>query len=53
MRSRKTQMVRARKGHLVGRPGIPFELQDTDGRTHRLSDYRGCWLLLVFHRHLG
>ena len=31
---------------------IPFELTDTSGRAHRLDDYRGVWLLLVFHRHL-
>lgn len=30
-----------------------FELPDTEGRTHRLVDYAGQWLLLVFHRHLG
>jgi peroxiredoxin Q/BCP len=30
-----------------------FELSDTEGRTHRLADYAGQWLLLVFHRHLG
>jgi peroxiredoxin len=45
-------MVRGRKGHQVDRPAIPFELPDADGRTHRLSDYRRNWLLLVFHRHL-
>jgi peroxiredoxin Q/BCP len=36
----------------VGREAPPFELEDTAGRTHRLADYRGRWLLLVFHRHL-
>ena len=37
----------------VGKPAIPFELVDTADATHRLSDYQGKWLLLVFHRHLG
>jgi peroxiredoxin len=46
-------MVRGRKGFQTGRPAIPFELLDAEGRTHRLSEYRGHWLLLVFHRHLG
>jgi len=40
-------MGQGRQGHQVDRPGIPFELQDADGRTHRLSDYRQHWLLLV------
>ena len=37
---------------LVGRPAVPFALPDTQGREHRLEDYRGQWLLLMFHRHL-
>ena len=36
----------------VGRPAAGFHLPDTEGREHRLTDYRGSWLLLVFHRHL-
>lgn len=39
--------------NLVGQPAVPFALPDTSGRIHRLDDYRGAWLLLVFHRHLG
>ncbi len=39
--------------NLVGKPAVPFELPDIDGRIHRLEDDRGHWLLLVFHRHLG
>ncbi len=31
----------------------PFELPDSHGKTHRLSDYSGRWLLMVMHRHLG
>lgn len=38
---------------LTGRPAIPFSLLDSEGRGHRLEDYRGRWLLMVFHRHLG
>jgi peroxiredoxin len=38
---------------LLGTPAVPFELTDADGKTHRLANYRGAWLLLVFHRHLG
>jgi len=41
------------KGPRTGTPAIPFELPDANGRTHRLADYQGDWLLLVFHRHLG
>jgi len=38
---------------LVGQPAVTFNLSDAEGRTHRLDDYRGAWLLMVFHRHLG
>jgi peroxiredoxin len=37
---------------LVGRPAVPFALRDAQGGEHRLEDYRGQWLLLMFHRHL-
>lgn len=37
----------------VGSPAVPFALADTAGSLHRLEQYRGRWLLLVFHRHLG
>lgn len=37
----------------VGSTAIPFELKDVDGKAHRLEHYRGSWLLLMFHRHLG
>jgi peroxiredoxin len=36
----------------VGSPAVPFALEDTAGAAHRLEQYRGHWLLLVFHRHL-
>ena len=39
--------------NLVGQPAVAFELPDTSGRVHRLGDYDGSWLLLVFHRHLA
>lgn len=38
---------------LTGMPAAPFEHRDSEGRSHRLETYRGSWLLLVFHRHLG
>jgi peroxiredoxin len=38
---------------LTGKPALPFTLSDSSGRVHRSSDYRGSWLLMVFHRHLG
>ncbi len=38
---------------LTGKPAAPFELRDSKGRIHRLETYRGRWLLMVFHRHLG
>ncbi len=37
----------------IGQPAAPFSLPDAEGRVHRLEDYRGRWLLLVFHRHLS
>jgi hypothetical protein len=40
-------------GNLVGQPAFPFDLLDAEGKSHRLGDYRGSWLLMVFHRHLG
>lgn len=36
-----------------GQPAVPFKLSDTEGRVHRLEDYRDRWLLLMFHRHLS
>ena len=37
----------------LGRPAVPFELNDINGNAHRLEDGLGRWQLLVFHRHLG
>jgi len=39
--------------NLINQPAVPFTLQDATGKMHRLSDYSGFWLLMVFHRHLG
>jgi peroxiredoxin len=41
------------KSTRVGDPAVPFALPDAEGLLHRLEDYSGHWLLLVFHRHLG
>jgi peroxiredoxin len=37
----------------VGMPAVPFDLADTSGKRHRLDDFRGRFLLMVFHRHLS
>lgn len=39
--------------NLTGHPAIDFCLPDTQGQLHRLADFQGNWLLLMFHRHLG
>jgi hypothetical protein len=36
----------------VWSPAVPCALEDTAGAVHRLEQYRGHWLLMVFHRHL-
>lgn len=33
----------------VGNPAPAFELQDQDGKLHRLDDYRGQWLVVYFY----
>ena len=38
---------------LTGKPAFDFSLTDTTGQVHRLADFRGNWLLMMFHRHLG
>ncbi len=38
---------------LIGQPAFPFFLEDSNGKVQSLDDYRGSWLLMVFHRHLG
>jgi peroxiredoxin len=38
---------------LFKKTAIPFSLADSSGRIHNLEEYRGSWLLMVFHRHLG
>ena len=37
----------------TGESAVDFELPDAEGTVRRLGDYRGGWLLLVFHRHLS
>lgn len=37
----------------VGKHAVDFALKDATNSVHRLQDYAGDWLLLVFHRHLG
>jgi len=37
----------------IGEEAEPFELSDVHGNVYRLADYRGDWLLMMFHRHLG
>ncbi len=38
---------------LKGKPAIPFKRLDSNGHTILLDSYKGHWLLMVFHRHLG
>jgi hypothetical protein len=38
---------------MTGKSAVAFNLRDTSGELHQLADYRGSWLLMVFHRHLG
>lgn len=38
---------------LKGKRAIPFNLTDSNGHTTFLDNYKGSWLLMVFHRHLG
>lgn len=33
----------------LGKTAPNFELKDTDGRTHRLRDYRDTWVLVYFY----
>ncbi|CAG1008329.1 hypothetical protein MYXO_03714 [Myxococcaceae bacterium] len=37
---------------LVGSKAPDFELAEPSGAVHRLADFAGHYLLLVFHRHL-
>ena len=39
--------------NMTGQQALPFSLPDNNGRIHTLEEYRGSWLLMVFHRHLG
>ena len=33
----------------VGDNALNFNLPDSDGNMHKLTDYKGCWLLLYFY----
>ena len=37
----------------VGSPAVAFALADTAGTVYSVEQFRGRWLLMVFHRHLG
>ncbi len=38
---------------LKGKPAISFNRCDINGQTVFLDNYKGNWLLMVFHCHLG
>jgi hypothetical protein len=38
---------------LTGKTAIPFNIRDSEGHSHNLESYKGNWLLMIFHRHLG
>jgi peroxiredoxin len=38
---------------LTGKPAKNFSIKDSNGTLHTQEEYKGSWLLLVFHRHLG
>lgn len=42
-----------RMKNFINNPAPDFCLPDISANQHQLSDYRGRWLLLVFHRQLG
>ena len=37
----------------VGQQAVSFALQDDQGNTVCLDDFKGVWFLMVFHRHLA
>ena len=39
--------------YLTGKPAKNFSIKDSDGTLHTQEEYKGSWLLMVFHRHLG
>jgi mercuric ion transport protein len=50
---RKKPTQRNQRNNLKGQPAVPFKLLDSRGKTRHLDNYKGSWLLMVFHRHLG
>ncbi len=51
--SEKKKFKRWLMTDLKGELAIPFKRCDSNGRTILLDSYKGNWLLMVFHRHLG
>ena len=43
----------AMSGSKVGQEAPSLAVTDHKGREVRLEEFRGSWLLLVFHRHLA
>ena len=39
--------------NLTGKAAINFSIMDSNGTRHTQKEYKGIWLLMVFHRHLG
>jgi peroxiredoxin len=40
-------------GNRTGEKALAFTLSDENGGEIRLEDFKGSWLLMVFHRHLA
>ena len=38
---------------LTGKPAKTFSIHDSNGNLQSQEAYKGSWLLMVFHRHLG
>jgi peroxiredoxin len=38
---------------MKGKTAKPFSIRDSNGNLHSHEAYKGSWLLMVFHRHLG
>ena len=44
-----SNVASAAEGPAVGAPAPDFKLQDQNGKTHELKDYRGKWVALYFY----
>ncbi len=40
-------------GNRMGKKALAFTLSDDNGGEIWLDDFKGSWLLMVFHRHLA